>query len=271
MSLPILGLALTRKDFDGLRDWISADDRALELQDFVPWQALDAPEDMIASWRTALAGHAGHLGIHGPFLGIDLCSVDPEARAVVQKRYLQGLAVCAALGATHMVIHSSFNHWMVNNRVNFPQIKPQMIEAAADSLAPVLARAAEIGCTLMLENCDDCDPQDRLDLIAALDHPNLMASIDTGHADIVHGLYGAPPVVDFIAAASGHLGHVHLQDVDGYADRHWHPGDGRIAWRPVFEALAALEEAPRLILEVHDNHARLPATVARLEAQGLAR
>jgi len=73
-----------------------------------------------------------------------------------------------------------------------------------------------------------------------------------------------------IAAASGFLGHVHLQDVDGYADRHWHPGDGRIAWRPVFEALAVLEESPRLMLEVRTDLPRLPATVARLEAMGLA-
>ena len=271
MSLPILGLALTRKDFDGLEAWIRADDRALELQGFVPWQALDAPEEMIASWRAALAGHAGPLGIHGPFLGLDLCSVGPEARAVVRKRYLQGLAVCEALSGTHMVIHSPFNHWMVNNRVNFPQIKPQMIEAAADCLTPVLARAAEIGCTLMLENCDDCDPLDRLDVIATLDHPNLMASIDTGHADIVHGRYNAPPVTDFITQAGAHLGHVHLQDVDGYADRHWHPGEGRINWPAVFAALADSPALPRLILEVRKGTERLPQTVEALHARGLAR
>jgi sugar phosphate isomerase/epimerase len=76
-------------------------------------------------------------------------------------------------------------------------------------------------------------------------------------------------VVDHVAA-SGELAHVHLQDVDGYADRHWHPGDGRIAWRPVFAALAALAERPRLTLEVRADIARLPATVARLQEMGLA-
>lgn len=271
MTLPTLGLALQRKDFDPLADWIRRDARALELQDFVTWQRLDNPADLVAAWRGALAGHEGAVGIHGPFFGLDLCTSDPEARAVVQKRYLQGLAICADLGATHMVIHSPFNHWLVNNRVNYPQIKPEMIAAAAECLAPVLARAADIGCTLMLENCDDCDPQDRLDVIAAVDHPNLRASIDTGHADIVHGRYNAPPVTDFIAVAGAHLGHVHLQDVDGYADRHWHPGEGRINWRAVFAALAGITARPRLILEVRRDLHRLPATVAWLESQGLAR
>lgn len=262
MSLPLLGLALTRKDFDGLEPWIKAEGRALEVQDFVPWQVLEAPDDLIASWRAALVGHQGPLGLHGPFFGLDLCSTDPAVRAVVQRRYLQGLAVCEALCATHMVIHSPFTHWLVNNRVNYPQMKPQMIAAAAECLAPVLARAADIGCTLMLENCDDCDPQDRLDVIVALDHANLRASIDTGHADIVHGRYDAPPVTDFIAVAGAHLAHVHLQDVDGYADRHWHPGEGRINWRAVFAALAESPATPRLILEVRRDLQRLPQTVA---------
>lgn len=64
--------------------------------------------------------------------------------------------------------------------------------------------------------------------------------------------------------------HVHLQDVDGYADRHWHPGEGRIACGPVFAALAGLSEAPRLTLEVRQDLHRPPATVERLAALGLA-
>ena len=75
----------------------------------------------------------------------------------------------------------------------------------------------------MLENIDDTDPRDRTELVAAIDHPNLMVSLDTGHAELAHGRYGAPPVVDFIAASAQRLGHVHLQDADGYADRHWQP------------------------------------------------
>jgi sugar phosphate isomerase/epimerase len=67
-----------------------------------------------------------------------------------------------------------------------------------------------------------------------IDHPNLIVSLDTGHAELAHGRYGAAPVVDFIASSAARLGHVHLQD----ADRHWHPGDGAIPWRPVLSALA---------------------------------
>ena len=74
----------------------------------------------------------------------------------------------------------------------------------------------------------------------------------------------------FIAAARGRLDHVHLQDVDGHADRHWHPGEGCILWASVFAAIRACESNPRLVLEVRSELERLPQTVSRLEAHGLA-
>ena len=74
-----------------------------------------------------------------------------------------------------------------------------------------------------------------------------------------------PSVVDFIAAAENRLAHVHLQDVDGYADRHWLPGEGAISWQPVMDALQKSESAPKLIIEVRKNIGRVPKTAAFLE------
>jgi sugar phosphate isomerase/epimerase len=271
MNLPRLGVALNRDRFDLLRDWILATDRTIEIQDFVHPTVIGADHSgLIGQWRDRLADHRGLRGIHGPFFSLDIAAPDPAIRAVVQQRLIAGLAVAEALGGTHMVVHSPFTFWHTLNYANFTYLRGALFEAAAECLAPVLARAAEIGCTVMLENIDDTDPRDRTELVATIDHPNLMISLDTGHAELAHGRYGAPPVVDFVAASAERLGHVHLQDADGYADRHWHPGDGSIPWRPVFSALAKCPKAPRLILEVQNDHERLPETVARLEERGLA-
>jgi sugar phosphate isomerase/epimerase len=62
---------------------------------------------------------------------------------------------------------------------------------------------------------------------------------------------------------------VHLQDTDLDSDRHWAIGDGSIAWRAVFAALADLPETPRLILEVTPE--RQDRSVAWLSAHQLAR
>lgn len=272
MTLPLLGLALIHDDFAPLKDWICTPGRAIEIQDFVgPDVIAGDPSDIVAAWRAVLKGHTGPRGIHGPFFGIELTNPDEEMRAIIQRRFLKGIEIAEALGATQMVIHSPFTYWHVLNRRNYAAIRPYMFEAAAECLAPVLARAADVGCTVVIENVDDTDPADRVDLAQMIGHPNFRVSLDTGHADLAHGRYNAPPVVDFIDAAAGWLAHVHLQDADGYADRHWHPGEGRVPWRAVFGALAELPELPRLILEVRGRRHLLPQTVARLEAEGLAR
>lgn len=272
MDLPYLGTALTFDALEGLKDWIFEADRAIEIQDFVfPDVITGDTGALVERYRAALDGHKGERGIHGPFFGLDISNPDAEICSIVQKRFLKGLEIAEGLGATHMVIHSPFTYWHVLNAANYPKIRSDMFAASAECLAPVLERAKEIGCVLMLENIDDTDPATRVDLVAEIDHPALKVSIDTGHAELAFGRYNAPPVVDFIAAAGNWLGHVHLQDADGYADRHWHPGEGNIPWAPVFAALSRLDARPRLILEVRDRHHLLPQTVKRLEALGLAR
>jgi len=271
MTLPLLGTAVTLDTYPPIRDWVCGPGRAIEIQDFCEIGVLERDHAaLIGAWQGVLDGHGGKRAIHGPFYGLDIATSDTEVRAIVQKRMFQGLDVAGALGADLMVIHSPFNHWHQLNRANYTEVYPGLMDCTATCLAPVLARAADMGCTLVLENCDDTDPFARVDLVRQIAHPNLLVSIDTGHADICHGRYDAPHVVDYIAAAAGYLAHVHLQDVDGYADRHWHPGEGRIAWAPVFAALAALPDTPRLTLEVRRDLHRLPQTIARLEALGLA-
>jgi sugar phosphate isomerase/epimerase len=66
------------------------------------------------------------------------------------------------------------------------------------------------------------------------------------------------------------LAHVHLQDADGHADRHWQIGQGNILWPSVFAAIAGLPVKPRLILELADK-STIPASMAYLQAQGLGK
>ena len=270
-SLPVLGAALGYDDVVTLKDWIFEKNRTLELQDFSPVDVLDDDQDdLIEAYKTLLDGFTGLHGIHGPFFGLNLAAKDKLVQNVVTIRLLDALNKCERLGATHMVIHSPFTAWHSLNFVNFSFMRPSLFESAAETLAPVVQRAEEIGCCLMLENIEDTDPTLRNDLVEEFNSPMLQVSIDTGHAHMSHSMFNAPPVPDFIAGAGSLLGHVHLQDADGYADRHWHPGEGNIPWGAVFKTLAETPAAPRLILEVRDRQSLLPQTVARLQALGLA-
>ena len=115
--LPLLGVALNRPAFDGLRDWIAGPGRAIEIQDFIaPGVIAGDTDDLVADWQAALTGHDGPRGIHGPFFGPDLSNPDREVRAVIQRRLLKGLDIAAALGGTHIVVHSPFTYWHFLNR-----------------------------------------------------------------------------------------------------------------------------------------------------------
>lgn len=166
----------------------------------------------------------------------------------MQRRLIRGIEIAGALAATHMVAHSPVTDWHVLNHTNHPHLRASVLEAVADCLAPVLAHAAEADSAVMTENTGDTGPADRTELVAMVDHPNLMVSLDTGHAELAHGRHGAPPVVDFVAASAARIGHGHLQDADRHADRRWHPGGGHIPWGPVLGALATHAPAARLIL-----------------------
>jgi sugar phosphate isomerase/epimerase len=122
---------------------------------------------------------------------------------------------------------------------------------------------------MMLENIKDVDPAHRAAVVAAADSPALKLSVDTGHANWARHMAGGPPVDRFIAEAGAALGHVHQQDTDGYADRHWGLGEGSIPWPAVFAALGSLKTDPHLIVEIND-FSRVPESVAYLEAMGLA-
>lgn len=266
---PVIGAALSTKDLETYRDWILERDRDLEIQSFHTAEVLNSDWSAEAAHiRKLLDGYKGRLGIHGPFWGFSIASLDPDVRALVAKRMAQGLDVCEALGATQMVIHSPWSTWDYNNIDNFPGGRDRMIELTHDSISAAVRRAEDQGVTLVLENIMDIDPLDRKRLADSFASPAVRLSIDTGHAHYAHGSTGAPPVDYFVTSAGEALEHIHLQDADGYADRHWAIGEGTILWTSVFRAIAALTVKPRLILELRDK-AGIPASMRYLEERGL--
>lgn len=268
--LPVLGAALSIRSIPAHRDWLLERQRDLEIQDFFRADLLDG------DWRTTagkikqvLAGYTGRLGIHGPFWGFKIDSHDPLIRQAVTKRLLQGLDVAEFLGATQMVIHSPFTTWDNNNLDLYPLNRNDLFERVKATLTDVIERAEEIDCELVIENIEDKDPSDRVRLAKALESTKVRVSLDVGHANYAHVSTGAPPVDYYVDAAGDMLTHVHLQDSDGFADRHWAPGEGNIRWPAVFRALGQLNSNPRLIIELR-NHDHVRAGAAHLKALGLA-
>ena len=129
---------------------------------------------------------------------------------------------------------------------------------AKAGLTPAAIRAEETGVQLVLENIEDMDPGGRVELAERLGR-GVKLSLDTGHAFYAHRATGGPPVDAHVHAAGANLAHVHLQDADGYADRHWAIGEGSINWRPLMELISAKAPDARMILELR-GHEGIPAS-----------
>ena len=276
-SLPVLGLALTLDEMErveGLRDFVFARHRDVELRDLVSLEALHGDwREIGRRGRRAFQGHRGRIGVHGPFEGLQIDTPDPEIRAVVQRRFIDALNAAAELcdgrEGAHMVLHSPYTTWHAHNRGTEWDDCRGIRERTHATLAPVVRRAEELGALLVIENVEDHDPAERVALAASFGSRAVAVSIDTGHTQYSHRATGAPPVDAFVRAAGASLAHVHLQDADGWGDRHWRIGRGNIPWAAVFSALSALEVMPRLIIELGDARDIVPSA-AWLEERGLA-
>jgi sugar phosphate isomerase/epimerase len=269
-SLPLLGAAVPLAGLRQHRDWILERQRDLEIQDFFWADVLNGDwKPLAAEIKRELDGYTGRLGIHGPFWGFNIATNDPDVREVVRKRMAQGLDVCAALGATQMVVHSPYTTWDHNNLDYKPTARADVVERVHATLDVAVTRAESMGCVLVIENIEDIDPHARVELAKSFNSPSVRVSLDTGHANYAHLSTGGPPVDYYVHAAGELLHHVHLQDTDGYADRHWNPGEGNVPWRELFRAFGRLSSEPRLILEVIDK-ANLRVGADHLISLGIA-
>ena len=265
-----IGACLKTSDIVEHRSWLFDAQRDIELQDFMTLAALGSERaDRISAAKTALAGHGGRVGIHGPYEGLDIDNKDAELRPLITARFLSALEAAEAIGARQMVLHSPYRAWYQNNILASSGYAEAKLMRVHDVLAPVVRRAEETGITIVIENIEDVDPASRRALIESFAGPAIALSIDTGHAQLARRMSGAPPVDYFVRDAGQHLAHVHLQDVDGHADRHWAPGEGEIEWHAVFRAIADCASEPHLVLELQ-NKRDIPRGFAYLEKLGLA-
>lgn len=265
-----IGACLRASQIPDHREWLFDADRDVELQDFMTLDALTKDrDDLISAARHMLDGHQGRVGIHGPFEGLDIDNKDAELRPLITSRFLAALTAAEAVGAVQMVMHSPYTRWYQNNLHSWDGYAESKLARIHDVLKPVIARAEDTGITLVMENIQDVDPATRRMMVDSFESKAVALSIDTGHAHLARCMSGAPPVDFFVRDAGAQLSHVHIQDVDGHADRHWAPGEGVIEWPAVFRALSDCPSQPHLVLELRDK-AQIPAGFVYLKELGLA-
>ncbi len=177
---------------------------------------------------------------HGPFNELFPCAIDPLARDLAAKRYLQAVQMSMVYGAKRLVFHGGYlPHvyypcWYTEQSIlfwkNFLKRIPENV-------------------TLYIENVMESDPQWMADIAAGVDDPRFRLCLDVGHAHICSEI----PVEQWLDTLSPWLGHFHIHNNDGNSDTHSPLNQGTISMKEFLTRAEALCPDASYTLEVTDG------------------
>lgn len=191
--------------------------------------------------------------LHGPFGDLSPGSCDRLIRKVTKERFNYIYKYAQLLGAEHIVLHHGYipntnsrSGWL-NRSIEF------WLEFLTDK---------DPGINFYLENLLENDSSLLGEVLRSVNHPNLKACLDVGHA-FCHGKIS---VEKWIEDLGDLIGYVHLHDNLGDRDTHLALGEGRIPLDQVCYSLERL--APKSIWALEVGVQNLEDSLFWLESHG---
>jgi sugar phosphate isomerase/epimerase len=196
---------------------------------------------MLAHYRAILEPVPGMITMHGPFMDMAPGSPDRLVNQACMERYQHAIRIGQQLGCEIIVFHANFiaaiqtdayrKGWQRRNIAFWTQM--------ADY-------AAQHNVTLAVENMWEFDPDIIGDVLKTIEHPNLRACVDVGHAH----LFSKIPFPEWLSTLSEYLVHFHMNNNDGLQDIHRALPDGVLDYRALLPELRAMPNHPTMTLEM---------------------
>lgn len=210
------------------------------------------PYDQVAAWAKK---HEVQLwSLHLPFCPFDVLDISSLNRSLQRAtiaRLSELIKRGAAIGIQKFIIHPSGEPIADGER-------EERLMTAQESLYTLADVAAKGDGILAVENLPrTCLGKNAAEIIRLTEiDPRLGVCFDTNH------LLGEEPV-SFIHRLGPKIISTHVSDYDFVDERHWLPGEGRINWTAVVQALAAIDyrgvwmyelgfQAPKTIVRSRD-------------------
>jgi sugar phosphate isomerase/epimerase len=227
-------------------------DLGIEVMAFAYPHILDGNWREVLDHYKRLLAPVSMITMHGPFLDMAPGSPDDKINELVASRYRQAIDIGEALGAQVIVFHANFIAAILTDdyRTGWQQRNVVFWE-------PIAEYAARHHITAAVENMWEFDPDIIVDVLKAVDHPNLRACLDVGHAN----LFSKVPFDTWLTTVEPWLVHAHLNNNDGKLDIHRAIPDGILNYAQILEELRSLPTPPSMTLEmdkVQDMAASLP-------------
>jgi len=233
----------------------------VEINDFaLPSNSMPSRDqvfEMWHLWRETFKDRVPSI-VHMPFLDLVPGSQEPEVVELAGRLHGEILNIAEILGSRTVLFHSGFNPL-----VRGPDYYELWLTRTARYFRDLHAKHPQF--MFLIENMWEGSPEPLSKLIDTIGNPQCRACLDVGHARV----YSQEPPESWAQHLGIRLGHVHLNDNQGFWDQELALGLGVIAIDKVFAALNTLGYYGTVTLEVHGNEAALKS-IEYLVKRGLA-
>lgn len=195
----------------------------------------------IAEYKTLLAPVQGMLTMHGPFMDMAPGSPDQRINQVVTERYQHAIRIAAELGVEVVVFHANFLVAITSEAFRHDW---QRRNVAFWGDMARYARQHDV--TVAIENMWEFDPDIIGDVVKGVNHPNLRACLDVGHAR----LFSRLSFEHWLEQLGPLLVHTHLNNNNGFEDVHQGFDDGVMDYSYILQRLRELDHPPTMTLEM---------------------
>jgi sugar phosphate isomerase/epimerase len=194
----------------------------------------------VARMGKLLAARSLSTFAHGPFLGLDIASLDAHIAEYSAACLARGLEVTAGLGGSTMVVHTNYSP-----RFSRAGLREWLGNWSA-RMGPMLRKARGLGVRIALENVWEERPETLARLVGVLPDRDAMVCLDTGHLAAFSGL----PAARWWELLGEKVIALHLHDNDGSSDDHLPPGRGIFDFPSLAAILRGRVPPPLMTFEV---------------------
>lgn len=210
--------------------------------------AFSYPDLLDGDWQRAvdearplLATVPGRITLHGPYMDMAPGSPDRRINQVCIERYQHTIRIAQDVGAEIIVFHANFIAALKNATYRHDWQKRNI--AFWSHMAQY---ACQHDVVIAVENMWEFDPDIIGDVLKAVNHENLRACLDVGHAY----LFSDVPLQTWTAALEPYIVHLHINNNDDVTDTHQALPDGALNYRQIMPQLRALPGHPSMTLEM---------------------
>jgi sugar phosphate isomerase/epimerase len=184
--------------------------------------------------------------IHAAFMDLNPGAVDSTIREATRKRFEQVFQAAVILKPRVIVVHPGLDE------VRHGNDRKAWLENSIRFWRGFLPRAADIGCTIAVENIFEKEPSSLRDLLKAIDDPVFRHCFDIGHWN----MFASIGLEEWFSELGSFMAEIHLHDNHGQADEHLPLGEGQIDFDLLFNLLGRFAPDAVWTIEAHSNERR---------------